>query len=327
MATLTLSTTLRSRFNGWLAARLKRTDSLLLSQHNVYILPTRAGWMMAVTLMVLLVASINYQLNLGYLLTFLLAGCAVVGMHVSHANLRGLTLKLLPPPACFAGAPARLTIGLDSTRKHTRHGINLLVSGQPSDVWVDVPAWGSATAEVTWLPPARGHHELPALQADTRFPMGLFRVWTVWRPAAKVWVYPTPEMHAPALPPGEPVAHGTTPAQAVGTGEFDGVRAYRRGDALKTIVWKRAAQAMARGSADLISREQARTAAHHQTLWLDWQHTQVADTDLRIARLTAWVLKADQQGLSFGLRLPSLVLPPDQGPAHTQRCLEALALC
>lgn len=326
MATLTLGTHLRSRFNGWLAARLKRTDSLLLSQHNVYILPTRAGWMMAVTLMVLLVASINYQLNLGYLLTFLLAGSAVVGMHISHANLRGLTLKLLPPPPCFAGAAARLTIVLDSTRKHTRHGINLLVSGQPTDVWVDVPAQGSATAEVAWLPPARGHHELPALKADTRFPMGLFRVWTVWRPAAKVWVYPTPEAQAPALPPGEPVAHGTSPAQGLGAGEFDGVRAYRRGDALKTIVWKRAAQAMARGSGDLTSREQARTA-HHQTLWLDWQHTQLADAELRIARLTAWVLKADQQGLSVGLRLPGVALPPDQGPTHTQRCLEALALC
>jgi len=326
MAAPTFSTTLRNRFNGWLAARLKRTDSLVLSQHNVYILPTRAGWMMAVTLLVLLVASINYQLNLGYLLTFLLAGSAVVSMHVSHANLRGLTLKLQPPPPCFAGAPARLTIVLDSTRKQARHGINLMVSEQPADVWVDVPAQGSAAAEVAWLPPARGHHALPALQADTRFPMGLFRVWTVWRPAAKVWVYPTPEVQAPALPPGEPVAQGAAPAQGVGAGEFDGVRAYRRGDALKTIVWKRAAQAMARGSADLISREQARTA-HHQTLWLDWQHTQVADAEARIARLTAWVLKADQQGLTFGLRLPNLALEPTQGPAHTQRCLEALALC
>ena len=260
MAAPTFSTTLRNRFNGWLAARLKHTDSLVLSQHNVYILPTRAGWMMAVTLLVLLVASINYQLNLGYLLTFLLAGSAVVSMHVSHANLRGLTLKLQPPPPCFAGAPARLSIVLDSTRKQARHGINLMVSGQPADVWVDVPAQGSAAAEVAWLPPARGHHALPALQADTRFPMGLFRVWTVWRPAAKVWVYPTPEVQAPALPPGGPVTQGAAPAQGVGAGEFDGVRAYRRGDTLKTIVWKRAAQAMARGSADLISREQARTA-------------------------------------------------------------------
>jgi hypothetical protein len=46
--------------------------------------------MLGATLLVLLVASINYQLNLGYLLTFLLAGSALVGMHVCHATLRGL---------------------------------------------------------------------------------------------------------------------------------------------------------------------------------------------------------------------------------------------
>ena len=54
-------------------------------------------------------ASINYQLNLGYLLTFLLAGSGVVGMHVTHGTLRGLTLHLLPPAPVFAGASAPLS--------------------------------------------------------------------------------------------------------------------------------------------------------------------------------------------------------------------------
>ena len=42
---------------------------------------------------VLVIASLNYQLNLGYLHTFLLTGCAVVGMHVCHATLRGRMLQ------------------------------------------------------------------------------------------------------------------------------------------------------------------------------------------------------------------------------------------
>ena len=54
------------------------------------------------TPVVMLLAAINYQLNLGYVLTFLLAGSALVGMHVAHATLRGLTLQLHPPPAVFA---------------------------------------------------------------------------------------------------------------------------------------------------------------------------------------------------------------------------------
>jgi len=79
----------RQRFRVWWQARLPRTDTLLLTQRNVYILPTRAGFMFALTLMTLLVASINYQLNLGYVLTFLLASSGVVSMHLTHNTLRG----------------------------------------------------------------------------------------------------------------------------------------------------------------------------------------------------------------------------------------------
>ena len=80
----------RQRFRSWWQARLPLADTLTLTQRNVYILPTRPGLMLVATLLVLLVASINYQLNLGYLLTFLLAGSGVVAMHVTHGTLRAL---------------------------------------------------------------------------------------------------------------------------------------------------------------------------------------------------------------------------------------------
>ena len=38
-------------------------------------------------------------------------------------------------------------------------------------------------------------------------------------------------------------------------------------------------------------------------------------------------LMADQQGLSYGLRLPALAVAPSSGEAHRRACLEALALC
>ena len=60
----------RARFQRWLQQRLPRTDTLLLTQGNVYILPTRAGLMFGLTLLVLLIASINYQLNLGYAVSY-----------------------------------------------------------------------------------------------------------------------------------------------------------------------------------------------------------------------------------------------------------------
>ena len=103
------------------------------------------------------------------------------------------------------------------------------------------------------------------------------------------------------------------------------MRAYRRGDPLKQLVWKKAAQALATGSHALVSRDQPQ--ALPARLWLDLDATGLAEPEAGIARLTAWVLAADRQGLRWGLRLPGASLAPDSGAAHRQRCLEALALC
>ena len=80
---------LRAKLQAWFVARLPPSDSVTLSQRTVYILPTGPGWMLGLTLLVLLVASINYQLNLGYLLTFLLAGTALAGNDVLPAPAGG----------------------------------------------------------------------------------------------------------------------------------------------------------------------------------------------------------------------------------------------
>jgi len=136
----------RKRVRAWLTSRLPRTDTQLLTQGNVYILPTRAGWMFALTLIVLLLASVNYQLNLGYILTFLLAGSGIVSMHVTHGTLRGLTLHLRPVAPAFAGSPAVLDVVMSSPSS-PRFGVGLrLLDAAPATL-----AW-TTRAEVDPLP-------------------------------------------------------------------------------------------------------------------------------------------------------------------------------
>ena len=311
------------------------TDHVTLTQRTVYILPTRPGLMLGVTLLVLLVASINYQLNLGYLLTFLLAGSALVGMHVCHGTLRGLAMHLIAPGAHYAGATAAFDIKLSNEKRSIRHGIGLRILSQNTKTsqdhwsWADVPAQGSSTVQVAFKPERRGLHRLPTLTAETRFPLGTFRVWTVWRPAAQVLVYPAPEQTAPPLPPGEPRAGGaTTNAAAQNTGEFDGVRGYRRGDPLKLVVWKKAAKADDndnRESAGLVVRDTQQAQRHE--LWLDISQAGAGGMEQKLSRLCAWVLAADKLELDYGLRLTSLEIKPASGEDHKRQCLEALALC
>lgn len=329
-----MMSTLSKRFWSWWQSRLPLTDTLTLTQRNVYILPTRAGWMLAITLLVLLVASINYQLNLGYLLTFMLAGAAVVGMHVTHGNLRGITMNLIAGRAdnapasaslgqIFAGSTANVEVRLSHTRKSQRPSVGLALldaEHAPHWAWADVPAQGTSVVNVAFKADKRGLHRVPNLQAETRYPLGTFRVWTVWRPKAEVLVYPAPEPHAPPLPPGEPRSGGGGAARAQRSGEFDGVRAYRRGDPLKLVVWKKAAK-----SDELVSRDTEH--AQRYELWLDYAACGTADHEGKLSRLTAWVLAADKLGADYGLRLPQREIKPSSGEAHKRACLEALALC
>jgi len=314
----------RQRFRRWWQARLPRTDSLLLTQRNVYILPTRAGLMFAATLMVLLVASINYQLNLGYVLTFLLAGSGIVSMQLTHNTLRGLTLHLRPPEAVFAGEPAPLAVTLTSPSS-ARYGIGLRLEDAPDAtlVWADVPSGGQAAAHVSFVPPARGLHEVPPIHAETRFPLGLFRAWAVWRPAAQVLVYPRLERPPAALPPAHPTPGGPAHGRRADGSELEGVRGYRRGDPLKLVVWKKAARSLETGG-ELVSRDTSATV--QQQLWLDWQRCAGLAPEDRLSRLAAWVLAAERAGADYGLRLPGTELPPAQGEAQRRRCLETLAL-
>jgi len=310
----------RARLRAWFESRLPRSDTWTLNQHNIYILPTRAGLMFVLVLLVMLLASINYQLSLGYVLTFLLAGAGFVSMHLTHNTLRGVTLHLKPPASGFAGEPMALEIVLTSPTR-TQHGVGLGFESAPErspDVFVDVPAGGQAVAHLAFVPTSRGLHGLPTLRAETRYPLGLFRAWTVWRPAAQALAWPRPETPMAPWPASPGAAGEATPQQRSDSGEFDGVRSYRRGDALKRIVWKK----VAKGS-ELVSRDH--TSALQQELWLDWQQAQLQGTEPRLARLAAWVVAADAAGVSHGLRLPGVEIPPGTGHAHRRASLDALA--
>jgi uncharacterized protein (DUF58 family) len=316
---------LRTRWRAWWETRLPRTDTLTLTQRNVYILPTRAGIMFCLTLLVLLLASVNYQLSLGYALTFLLAGSGIVSMHQTHAMLRGLTLHLRTPQPVFAGDSALLDIALTSPDDKARFGLGLRVQSTPKTAltWTDVPARARSTVQIGYSPAVRGRHAVPTLHIETRFPLGLFRAWSVWRPEAQLLVYPRPESPAAPLPAARPMAGAAVTQRRSDSGEVEGIRSYRRGDSMKLVVWKKSARSLESGG-ELISRDTS--AALGQELELDWQQCVGLDQEARLSRLAAWVLAADRAAIAYALRLPGTELPRAEGETQRHRCLEALAL-
>jgi len=319
---------LKQRWQQWWKARHPAADEQLLTQRNLYIVPTRVGAAFLLTQAVLLVAAINDQLSLGYALTFLLAGCGLASMHTTHGNLRGLLLSLQPPEAGHADADLPLRIRLHNPGR-ARFGIGLRQAEAKSATlaWADVPAGGSTELVLTWRAPRRGLHELPVLRIESRFPLGLFVAWSYWRPASRQWVYPAIEPHAPPLPAGRPrdgePQTGSARPGASGD-EFHGVRGWRDGDGLRSVLWKKAAQATT-ADAPLWVRDWALPPAS-QDRWIDADQTQGLADELRWQRLTAWVLRADAEGQDWGLRLPGSELALGQGRAQRELALQRLAL-
>ena len=315
---------LARRLVNWLESRIPLSDTWTLTQRNIYILPTRAGWAFCGMLLVMLIGSINYQLNLGYLLTFLLAGCAGVSMHMTHANLKGLSLRLRPMAPVFAGEAAGLEVVLNNPDAR-RYGVGISFYDTRRFGWrqgfTDVPAHGSSSARLAMVPERRGHHKVPTMTIETRFPLGLFRAWTVWRPAGEVLAWPKPETPPAALPSSQPAPGEGRHQRRSEAGEFDGVRALRRGDSLRQVVWKKAAR-----TGELVSREAS--ASIRQELWLDWNGARSSGAGLeeRLSRLTAWIIAAEHKGQPWGLRLPGKDIAPALGDAHRLAALEVLAL-
>ncbi len=195
---------------------------------------------------VLLVASINYQLNLGYLLTFLLAGSVAVGMHVRHGTLRGLAMHLMAPDPQFAGAAAVFRVVLHNTRRSARYGIGLAVRRSGHWAWCDVPARrqrhrrggvpARAPRRLHPVPhahaPRRAFRSAPS--ASGRCGGRPRRCWSIPAPGAASAAAARRASRWPATAARRPRC-----ARQL-AGEYDGVRAYRRGDPLKLVVWKKA---------------------------------------------------------------------------------------
>jgi hypothetical protein len=308
---------LRGRLSAWLLGRLQPAASWTLTQRNVYILPTAAGWAFAAMLLVMLVGSINYQLGLGFGLTFLLAGCGVVSMHLTHRTLVGLTLHLRPVAPVHAGQAATVEVVL-ANRAGVRESVGLRFheDGPPAGPRSRPRARAAARVDAgARTGPGRGAAALHAggtraarrapVVVDTRFPFGFFRAWSVW-PAAQVLASPVPETPAPPLP-GRAAGDGRQANPRPGGGsELDGVRAWRRGDTLRQVVWKKAARTGELGEPPDRRRREHRAVAR------------VARRAGRARRCRGAAVApgglgrrlADRLGVPVGLRLPGVECPP-----------------
>ena len=310
---------LKRRLSGWFD-RGHEPDggSVVLSQRRIFILPTRYGILFGLSLLLMLSGAINYNLSLGFVLTFLLGAMAVNSMLYTFRNLARLRVSTGRATPVFAGGGAEFSVLLENPGTVTRYAIGIM-RGKAAPSYSDVPAQGVVAAPLRVPAPRRGILHAGRCTIVTRFPLGLFRAWSYVDLDMHCIVYPKPEPAPVPLPPPR-AETGEGSAAGQGNEDFSGLRPYHPGDSPRHVAWKVDARGQGLQTKQFSGRSEAR-------LTLDWDDLPAAmGTEDRLSRLARWVLDADALGLSFGLRLPGLDLPPASGAGQRDRCLEALAL-
>ena len=167
-------------------------------------------------------------------------------MHLTHGTLRGLTLHLQPVAPVFAGEPAVLDVVLTSPA-HARASASACSRARRAgvDAGLDRRAGAAAGDGARQLRAGRAR---PARRADaarrdalSARPVPRLDGVAAGRAACSSTRSPR------AMPPRRCRRRGRcraapTPARSADGGEIEGVRAYRRGDPLKLVAWKKAAQ-------------------------------------------------------------------------------------
>jgi uncharacterized protein (DUF58 family) len=237
------------------------------------------------------------------------------------SNLGGLQATAESIKPAFAGQEVSLPLEVTNESRAARYGIALTLPdlGDACEYIDEIPA-GKAARTILRFPAAtRGEHEIGRVHLTSVYPLGFLRVLKQLPSAQRYVVYPKPT--GDQRLPAETARSGQRNSRReLGEGDdFAGVRAYVRGESQRHIDWK----AVARGQA-LMTKQF--TAEADGLLYLDLAAVRLDDLEARLSQLALWVIEAERARRPYGLRLPTVEIPPSRGEPHLHRCLRELAL-
>lgn len=300
----------------WLKRRTRLDLPLTLTYRQIFILPTRFGWMLGILMGAMLIGSLNFNNNLGLLTTFIVAAMAQNSTLLAYRHLRGLTLRRGWAKPVHAGEPILWQLDIRNADDRARPGLAL---HQDHDHTIfDVAAQSAASVTLRLPGRSRGWHLPGRLRLETTQPLGLFRAWSWFEPTTPFLVWPRPAPNAPPLPrAGEAELGQRNWAREEGE-DFYSLREWREGDPLHRIAWKASQR-----HRTLLSRRFRREQS--KEVFLSLERAPGRDLEERIGIVTAWVLHALAENRPWTLELGDERLGPKCSEDHMHTCLRALA--
>ncbi|MCC5864374.1 MAG: DUF58 domain-containing protein [Wenzhouxiangella sp.] len=307
---------LAPHFDRWIQRRGRSQPPMRVVYRQIYVLPTRFGWLLGLLMFGMLMGSLNFNNNLGLLTTFIVAGLAVNSMLMAYRNLHGLILARSSASPVFAGQHAELHVSFRDADGRERPNLELASGGRI--VRFSVPAANTTDARLPLPTQRRGWFKPGRIRLQTSHPLGLFEAWCWFWPEGQILVWPRPADHPPALPSSGGQALGRRRQRDMEGDNFHALRAWREGDPLHRIAWK-----ASQHHQTLLSREFREEQAEH--LLLDLDRTPGRHLEEKLSILTAWVLMLEREGQQWTLRLGGSDHGPASGREHAHHCLRLLA--
>ncbi len=311
---------LGQRFDNWILDRVWRrrgtTDLPRTFQYrHIYVMPTRFGFWFGVLLALMTLGGLNFNNNMTLMLGFLLAAIAQLTTLLAYRNLAGIRLDTIRASPVFAEEPACFKVLLKNPEKRNRFAIQ--TKSPEATECVDIEPQNSQQFSLTQVTFQRGWMKMEPFRIENRYPLGLFRAWSVIIPGAKCLVYPKPSLSPPPLPK---TGRGEFGAAHRGEGDhFHGLREFQPGDPLRRIAWRASARHQ-----KLYSR--VMESPSEEACELNWYLMGGGNTEEKLSILTAWILRAERLQIPYSLEMPGAALPADFGDVHKATCLEILAL-
>jgi hypothetical protein len=326
---------IEQRLNHWIARQVQRLGRVSRYQHvkmvlnyrHLYVLPTATGWVMCVLLMLMLGASLNYQLNIGFVFTFWLASVALISVFVTHRQLHGIELECLDAIPQAVGGVAVIRCKLSAQAQVIRHDLTVMLYNplvadvdcnyrSPPHRVTQAVVLNTASDVIELVLPIgqAGVFVMPRMRWQSRYPFGLWRVWGWWQPPMSLIAWPAPNnvpyqaVHTDSddvdEQPQDAIAKLSQSQVVVqGEGDLAGITLMQAGDSMQRIAWKLWGKQPEHGALSHIPLKLLQNEAqlHDLTPWL----MDVMQRPLRyqsatpmewVAIVMGWIMQADQEG-------------------------------
>ncbi len=293
---------------------------MILARKDISLGPTQSGFLFLGILIAMLLGSINYNNNAGFILVFLLGTMAAISLFHSYKNMVGLDIISMTVHPVFMGQtliiPVRITGKNNSTTPGQAQGKALHLRFKNTS---PLAFSGDGILNLSILAEKRGYLAPGPLILDSVYPFGLFRLRADIPLSTRGLVYPAPLVGDFPLALAGQGEDGKKQGRDTGPDDFQGLRPYLPGNPMGRISWK----TFSRGQGLFIKDF---TRDRGQDILMDLSLIQGKDLEKKLSLICRGIIEAEKGHRKYGIRLGSLSIVPDSGVKQFHRCLKALAL-